>query len=92
MRSGSFNSTTGIQQNSGSGQLTVYPNPATSVVRILNDQPIEEIIITNVMGQIVFQSRPDTKKVSVNIETAGVYFVSVTGNKQTRTKVLTIIQ
>lgn len=90
LRSGSYNSTTSMQEEIFSNQFSVYPNPATSDLQVINDQTIDEISITNVIGQRVFYARPGMKKVSVQIETAGVYFISVSGNRQTRTRMLTV--
>lgn len=90
MRSGNFNSTTGIQEVGLSNQFSIYPNPATNNFQVINDQPMQDVRITNVLGQTVFHARPETLKVSLNIETAGVYFISVTGNLKTSTKLLTV--
>ena len=92
MRSGSFNSTTGIHDAGLSNQFSVFPNPASSGFQIVNSQLIDEVSITNVIGQKMFYSRPGLKKVSVHIETAGIYFISVRSNRQMSTKLLTVLE
>jgi len=73
--------------STGSGTLTVYPNPANSVlfVRLPQcDSPTAdktEYRITNLMGQALLSGRIDAENQQIDISAlpAGMYFISVGG-------------
>ena len=64
--------------------ITLYPNPATASLNIQSTNAIEEITITNLLGQIMTSPRPSPKErevLSIDVATwpSGVYFVKVNG-------------
>ncbi len=70
--------------STGSGTLTVYPNPANGVLFVetrhgtsLPDQTA--YIITNLMGQTLLQGRisAETQQIDISTLPAGMYFISV---------------
>jgi uncharacterized repeat protein (TIGR01451 family) len=72
-----------INRNNDTNQLNVFPNPANEVLNInLQNNMIENCIITNALGQIVYNSANEINanhKIQLNIAdlNAGVYFVKV---------------
>ena len=92
LRSGTYNSVTSVHESASKASLSVYPNPSSAEVNISNDKIIDEIKITNLFGQIVFHDLPLSKKTTVHLDRAGVYFVTVTSNHQPVTKRLTVLK
>ena len=72
-----------INRNEEANQLKVYPNPANEILNInLQNNNIENCIITNALGQTVYNSANEINanhKIQLNISNlrAGVYFVKV---------------
>ncbi len=91
IRTGSFNSTTGVQETAVSVSLSVFPNPASSEVQITSKQVMDEVVITNALGQIVYHDLPGAKKISVNLNIAGIYFVTVRSNNVIAAQKLTVL-
>ncbi len=61
-------------------KISVYPNPAINQISISVSVKIENIIITNAIGQTVFfQNNINSEKLQVNITSfaTGVYFVKI---------------
>ena len=85
------NLATGIQENySSQPDLIVYPNPSFGTINIVNQNSIDDLRITNLFGQIVYQSNPKSKSVSVKINSTGIYFVTVISGKITATKKIVV--
>ena len=64
--------------------ITLYPNPGTTELNIQSTNAIEEVTITNLLGQVMTSPRPSPKErevLSVDVATwpSGVYFVKVNG-------------
>jgi sugar lactone lactonase YvrE len=79
---------TGIKQVTGSNnQITVYPNPSNGNITITSTNKIDEIKITNMLGQVVVAPTPNPSKegnVVIDISTlqSGVYFITTTVGKE----------
>lgn len=72
------NLATGISEdNASSNNLLIYPNPTFGIININNKNNIDELRITNLYGQIIFQSQPYSKSISVSINSSGLYFVTI---------------
>lgn len=81
------NLATGIKENySSQNNLLIYPNPSVGTINIVNENSIGELRITNLFGQIIFQSQPNSKSISVKINSAGTYYATIISGKQTVTK------
>jgi hypothetical protein len=76
-----------------SGQIMIYPNPATEVVNIKSDFTITSIDVMNFVGQTVYtNSNVETKTAKLNVTSfkAGVYFVKVSTSEGIRTVKITV--
>lgn len=71
--------------------FSIFPNPTSGRFNILASKNIEEILITNSFGQIIFHDMPNKKNVSFTINVDGIYFVVLTSGNQTITRKLFII-
>ncbi|MDO5341194.1 MAG: M28 family peptidase [Bacteroidia bacterium] len=70
----------GIDENC-ENNFTIYPNPATEMLTIINNSSIEtEVEIVNMIGQIVKKVEIiDRKELNVSDLESGVYFVKMNG-------------
>jgi len=65
-------------------QVEVYPNPAcTSLTIVSTTQPINQITITNILGQAVYSNKYDTTKAQIDVSSlpTGLYFVKINGSE-----------
>ncbi len=80
------NSTTGIEQLTNSNeQLSIYPNPASTELRIKNDElRIEKVEVVNMLGSVVLRNEAsiihNSPYITIDISTLsnGVYFIKAT--------------
>jgi len=82
---------TSVSEN-GEGSISVYPNPANTLMSV-EAEGLEQIIICNVMGQVVYQQRcsEDGVVVSTSDLASGVYTISVKSAQGTTTKRFTVM-
>ncbi|MEO8150374.1 MAG: T9SS type A sorting domain-containing protein [Bacteroidia bacterium] len=73
------------EQNSNNG-VSIYPNPSTGQISITSSKDIDEVTITNPLGQVVYQAKPKDKNLSIKIKDDGIYFVTITSDKKTSTQ------
>jgi len=85
-----FDGAVGIQTNEAQTGFSLYPNPASGQVSIKSSQVIDEMSVRNVLGQVVYQARPNDKSVSLKMDNEGLYFVSVRSGQQTTTRKLIV--
>ena len=60
-------------------EITVYPNPATTIIYIKSQEPIEEITLTNNLGQAFYQEQFKTASISIELDgniPKGIYWLS----------------
>lgn len=77
--------------NSNVSTTHIYPNPATNTLKIEAAQNVENVTISNVMGQEVISMEPNTMNVSLDIANLsnGIYIVKTTINGVTTTSKIT---
>lgn len=76
--------TVGIIETMDNPHISIYPNPSYTVVYIETNKEISQVEILNIHGQRV--KIENTKNISINELTSGLYFVKVTltdGNEWT---------
>jgi hypothetical protein len=72
--------------NNEEDETILYPNPSTGEIHFSNDEPITELTIMNVAGQMVYKANPNSKKFSAKLEKDGVYFARIISGTMTETK------
>lgn len=67
-------------------QYSISPNPATTLLTISGRQNISYIIITNMLGQIVYKAHPNSlhAKIDVSSLNIGIYFAEINGVYNTK--------
>jgi len=75
--------------------VSVYPNPASSVLNINNTQPFERISLRNLAGQSVWSGRLEGNNIVVNIQDAGIkrgqYLIILKGKNKTHSEKVIIL-
>ena len=69
----------GVSKITTENSISIFPNPAYSVLTIASPEVITNIIITNLIGETVYTHEYNTEKVEVNIVNlpVGVYFIKI---------------
>ncbi len=74
-------------------KLKVYPNPSTGMVNVLATFPIDRIVVSNLLGQVVMgQGAMQQLATTVNLEDlpAGMYLLSAEGTDQRSTQMVMV--
>ena len=82
-------STTSINQ-SIIKELVIFPNPANEFININSIEPIDHIIITNVLGEVVYESSNDKNNIDISIFPSNIYFLRLVINGKITTKKIII--
>lgn len=80
------------QEGTGIEGLSLYPNPVSGgklyISSTNNDD--KEIIIYNLLGKIVLQTKINTKELNVSSVESGVYIIKITENGSATTRKLIV--
>ncbi len=78
---------TGISQLAlADNKISIYPNPTTGAITIISEKTIDEIKVTNVLGQLVYEAQPNQSNINFELKDAGIYFIAITSNNETGTQ------
>ena len=77
----------GIAKYTGNNlQVAIYPNPSAGMLTINSVQEMNEVRITDLIGQLVCIIKPNSTKADLTIVRAGAYFVQVTTGAEITTQ------
>jgi hypothetical protein len=62
--------------------VSVYPNPASTVINLSTTLPLSSIEVYDVFGKLLFTKEKDLTRIDVKEYTPGVYFLVITSNNQ----------
>ena len=62
--------------------VSVYPNPASTVINLSTDLPLSSIEVYDVFGKLLFTKEKDLTHIDVKRYTPGVYFLVIYVNNQ----------
>ncbi len=86
----SNNRVSGINKLVDNGTVNVYPNPSTGSIVIVNTQKADEMKITDVLGNIIYETKLPDVKTTLSIQNSGVYFITVISGKEACVKKVVI--
>ena len=78
-------------QSPAINNISVFPNPTTGEIEISNDEAISEIKVVNEAGQVVYKATPMEPEFVFQIDTKGIYFVTVNSGEATQTKKIIVL-
>ena len=72
--------------------LSIYPNPATDVLMVSNDNNIDRVQMVNIFGSVVLDQtiQANSGKLDVSAMSPGIYFVTVSANSQQVVRKITV--
>ena len=76
----------GIEQFNQINTINIYPNPSNGNINISNNIDIDNIKITNMLGQTIYEAKSNTTNTTLKIDNGGIYFITVTTGKEITTK------
>jgi len=68
-------------------EFQIYPNPAQNYLNITGNNPINQLSIVNIAGQLVLQYKGNqsfNQTISIESLNAGIYFIQVNSNHSTK--------
>ncbi len=76
----SFSQIKSVDLSTGKPDITIYPNPVSEILTILTNTTakIDEIVLYNGFGSVVYQHFGEVKKIDVAQFPEGIYFLEVT--------------
>jgi hypothetical protein len=78
--------TADIDKYTSANKTNIYPNPSNGDINITSTNNITYLKITDILGQTVYEVKPNTESTTVQINKAGVYFVTTTIGREVSTK------
>jgi hypothetical protein len=80
-------STLGLQTfNTQHLSFQISPNPCNSTISVAGNINIDELKVTDMLGQIVYEAKPNTTNTTLTLPDAGVYFITLTSGTTTNTQ------
>jgi hypothetical protein len=70
--------------------INIYPNPGKGSVWLTSSSMIDELKISNLAGQIIYQARPHEKTLNLLLNEAGTYFIQISKANQRITQKLIV--
>ncbi|MFD2600750.1 T9SS type A sorting domain-containing protein [Flavobacterium suzhouense] len=73
---------TGLNENTLS-QITLYPNPTSSMLTLANTEMlnIENLSVTDMTGKLVLSQKGNSPEINVEVLPAGIYFLNVSSKE-----------
>lgn len=82
---------TGIKTLSANNeQITIYPNPSSGSLQVTYTSNIDELKVSNMLGQVVYEAKPNTKNTTLQLDNAGIYFITLTSGIAVKTQKIII--
>ena len=79
--------TAGINENSiAQNNFSIFPNPSNGKMNIQSENTIDELKITDLLGQIIYEATPKEKNVSLKLIRQGIFFITTFSGKQITTQ------
>ncbi len=66
--------------------VIVFPNPCTDKITVSSSSIIDEVIVVDVLGQTIYEAKPHKESISLQLDNAGIYFVTISIDKEVRTE------
>ena len=83
---------TGIEEeNYAVAAAHIFPNPSSDgKFKISNSKNMDEIKITNTLGQNIYKEKPYEKNITIQLNETGIYFIQIISGDQSLSKILIV--
>ncbi len=71
-------------------QLSVYPNPSIGAINISSSKNIDNLLVTNLLGQVIYITQPKQTHFDFDITESGMYFITITSDNQVETRKIVV--
>jgi len=76
----------GIEQYNTNSIISIFPNPSSGNITITGSNNMDEVKVIDMLGQIVYEAKPNAANTTLTLNNAGVYFITITTGAETSTK------
>lgn len=83
---------TGINPIDFDAAVVVFPNPSTGKFTLSASTAIEQVEITNALGQLIYAAAPGRKEVLLSLDAGGIYFVAIHCKENSATRKIIVAQ
>ena len=66
--------------------FNISPNPSSGTISIAGNITIDELKVSDMLGQIVYEAKPNATNTTLILTDAGIYFITLTSGTATSTK------
>ena len=77
-------------RNNVVNSINIFPNPSNGQINVTSSSNIDKIIITDILGQIIFQTKLNDRNISLQLDRTGIYFITLIWGKQKVTRKLIV--
>ena len=82
--------TTNTNELEAKYDLKIYPNPSQNAINITSSQVIDELVVRNTLGEVCYHSLPLKRNVVVNLDSEGLFFLTINSKLESITRRLII--
>jgi Protein of unknown function (DUF1566) len=75
VRGGIYSKPNAIQDIADEITINIYPNPSPKTFHITSQETIDNLMIYNTLGQLIFTAHPLVKDYTFSLEESGIYYV-----------------
>ncbi|MEO5572011.1 MAG: DUF5689 domain-containing protein, partial [Bacteroidia bacterium] len=81
-----------VAENGGiNNSIHIFPNPGNGQITIESSNSIEELAVRNTLGQIIYSATPYSTGISLQLDTDGIYFVTLKLEHATVTRKIVVV-
>ena len=80
----------GVFEDNSIGRIKFFPNPSFGQFEITSPVTIKEVVITNTLGQFIYESKPNNEEVSISLESKGMFYITIKTAGQTTVRKLLV--
>ncbi|MEO8760800.1 MAG: PKD domain-containing protein [Bacteroidia bacterium] len=77
------NRSSGIKKHATDAiDVNLYPNPGNGLITISTSQKMDELKVTDMLGNTIYDIKPANQKINLQLENSGVYFITILSGNQ----------
>ena len=73
-------------KNNSGITFNISPNPSSVIISVASNVTIDELKVSDMLGQLVYEAKPNAINTTLTLPDAGVYFITLTSGTEKSTK------